>query len=390
MQKAGERFVPWLYNKVEENSIPGVIWVNKSDLLCQIPWQRGSRKSLTRGLTRLLEAWADFCGRSKKADLSTCLKEVNYAVKNTTGWLQTVKVDEIEGYRLLQFDRNVLRDVTEERDTEETQIDEIEVIGSLIDLLNKSSNSSPGTQELCPDETEVIGSLIDQLTASPAEISYDIDICIFYYNKEVMRFRVSNPRGCRIYWPSRGDGLKIDPEEHDRFFGSHLRTQVALPYPVYDTPPLRKLLKSMQRGILLDMSNYDLYATQYGRCSVYCNDTRIETTDAGKLGRYEKTKVFDYRGLFTSHFENHCAKLGGCPSTELFFTFGQKWHHSRPAEENIMSFTVIHSLARSKVKRYHHAKSTPKQNLQLEIAEPTSEDEYVNILLGYDPPYPLS
>jgi hypothetical protein len=176
--------------------------------------------------------------------------------------------------------------------------------------------------------------------------------------------------------------MKLEPEEHERFFGSQFRTQISLPDPVYETPEMTRLLESMQRGILLDMNLNDLYATHYGRCSVYCNDTRLETTDAGKLGRYEKTKVFDYRTLFTPHFENHCANRGGCPSTELFFTFGQKWHHSRPAEENLFAMTVVHTLARSQVQRRSLESLRPRQKLSLEIQKPNSEDEYVSILLG--------
>ena len=212
---------------------------------------------------------------------------------------------------------------------------------------------------------------------------YDIDITVYYYNKEVARYKVTNPQGCRVYYsPHQRDAMKLELEEHERFFGSYYRTQLSLPDPVFETPEMSRLLESMQRGILLDLSSNDLYATHYGRCAVYCNDTRVETTEAGKLGRYEKTKVFDYRGLFSPHFENHCANRGGCPSTELFFTFGQQWHNARPAEENLLSITVVHTLARSQVQKRSLDIYRPRQNLELEILKPTSEDEYVNILLG--------
>ncbi|XP_062505249.1 interferon regulatory factor 4-like isoform X2 [Corticium candelabrum] len=467
MEPRKQRLMPWLYQRIEDGMTPGLFWIDKSQLIFQMPWVHAKKKSYDMDRdAALYKSWALNSGKylpeRDEPDPTTWKINFRCALNSLKGHINLVKTDEIEGYRRMQFSRQALND--------QLELDQARNIGrKLLDMhggqrrsessFNSMSTPSllrnfmePGSQSdtlsicddqnyrvhgsstpakslsrsdsslsspeshttgeiddqrlhvapgRCPsqgsensedsglDEIEFIGSLIDQLTESPAEISYDTDICIFYYNKEVMRFRVSNPRGCRIYWPTRGDDLKLEPEEHDRFFGSHLRTQIALPDPVYDTPPLRKLLKSMQRGILLDMSNNDLYATQYGRCSVYCNDTRMETTDAGKLGRYEKTKVFDFRGLFTPHFENHCAKLGGCPSTELFFTFGQKWHHSRPAEENILSFTVTHSLARNKVQRRQHT-STTKLHLQLEIDKPTNEDEYVNILLGFYPPYSYS
>lgn len=125
MQAAGQRFVSWLYQHIEEDSIPGVVWVNKPQLVCQIPWQRGSRKSYSGGsLTKLLQAWAKYRGRSQEPDLRTCMKEVNYALQNLKGVLRTVKVDEVEGYRLLQFDRTALEKDVHVRldDTDQSRI----------------------------------------------------------------------------------------------------------------------------------------------------------------------------------------------------------------------------------------------------------------------------
>ncbi|XP_062506103.1 interferon regulatory factor 6-like [Corticium candelabrum] len=435
MQEAGERFVCWLYNKVEEDSIPGVIWVNKRDLLCQIPWQRGSRKSLTGGsITRLLEAWADFCGRGQEPDLRTCMKEVNYAVQNLEGWLRTVKVDEIEGYRLLQFDRNALRSVIQARDTGETQngltctaVEEAEEsleessrsslefrlqtvpcqeehhrrkrtrqpLPSLKTALSKkvSRVNSPVAENECPEESKLLrlptplGDRHTHVKSPPDSQISDMlrpsgmEVIVFYFNREVARHYIRDAVGCLLYYNQHSQ-----PKYHT--CGDSL-VYIALPNPDtgFGTPSLKRLLQSMQLGVLIEMRNNDIFAKQLGFCSVYCNDTRYETHSEGKIRRLDGTRVYDFQ-LFCSHFESHCNGQGGCPSTEIYMTFGQAWNCHRSSEENLLSVAVIHCLARTRVQELspHRPGAEIIETVELEIDEKTDEDDQIELRFGVQLP----
>ena len=204
-----------------------------------------------------------------------------------------------------------------------------------------------------------------------------MEVIVYYFNREVARRRINNPAGCCLYYS------KNTCSQHQICDASLTRIALPQPDPGFNTPSMQRLLESMQLGLLIEMKNNDVFAKQMGLCSVYCNDSRYQTTTGGGIKRLEGTKVYDFRRLFVSNFESHCAGKGGCPSTELYFTFGQTWDCQRPAEENLLSVVLVHSLARSQVqKRSPHRPQRPKKPLALEINDASDEDELVDRLYG--------
>lgn len=202
-----------------------------------------------------------------------------------------------------------------------------------------------------------------------------MEVIVFYFNKEVARHYVNNVSGCRLYY-------NPNPGQKNNIYGCP-HVQIALPEPDigFDTPSMKRLLQSMKLGLLIEMRDNDVYAKQLGLCSVYCNDTRYETTPEGRIRRFEGTKVYDYNQLFLSHFQSHCSGRGGCPSTELYLTFGQMWKCQRPAEENLLSVAVVHCQARSHVQGWspHKPQKMADKPLDLEFYPLTDEDEKIKL-----------
>lgn len=220
--------------------------------------------------------------------------------------------------------------------------------------------------------------------------SHEMEVIVYYFNREVARRHVNNPAGCYIYYNNSHSQHQCYDASMAGIFPKTNPSVICIalpqPDPSFNTPSMQRLLESMQLGLLIEMKNNDVYAKQTGLCSMYCNDSRYETTTEGRIRRLEETKVYDFRRLFVSHFERHCAGKGGCPSTEIYFTFGQTWDCERPAEENLLSVVLVHCLARSQVqKRSPHRPKRSNKPLLLEIDDMSDDDELVDRL--YDSPF---
>eukprot|EP00118_Oscarella_pearsei_P004119 m.17128 g.17128 ORF g.17128 m.17128 type:complete len:294 (+) comp27332_c1_seq4:307-1188(+) len=183
--------------------------------------------------------------------------------------------------------------------------------------------------------------------------SHEMLVIVFYGSEEVARCLVTDPHGCRLFYAPVFNGgdilLPITQIEFERLFGDLRRGQIALPPPNSEKnfrDKLPELLKAMGRGLLLDMYGGDVFATMLGQCTVYCSDRRSVTSTAGKLERGERTKVYDFQRLFLPCIRAFTAGIGRCPSSELYFTFGQTWDQERPSEDNLLSIAVVHGPAR--------------------------------------------
>lgn len=220
-----------------------------------------------------------------------------------------------------------------------------------------------------------------------------MNIIVYYGTTEVARHHVNNPFGCRLFYCPDFDKVATlnlrDPISFHLAFGNACRSQINLPAPPRaPTDPetqtdrdLIQLLEGMKRGLLLDIVSNDIFATKLCRCAVYCSDSRLETSEEGKLKTRERTKVFDYTKRFDPYFQQHCESGRFCPSSELYLTFGQPWSAERPVEECVLSIAVVHSLARSQIQARSHDIPQALSGLALEIEEPDEADEcLVNVL----------
>nr|ACN71222.1 interferon regulatory factor OC1 [Oscarella carmela] len=475
MEPRKQRMLPWLFQRLEEGLIQGLHWVDKKELVFQMPWVHAKKKNydIERD-SALYKAWAVNSGKFVQnrdvPDPTTWKINFRCALNSLRGHIDCTRVDEIEGTRQYKFNGQALNEQIEadqnrlySRRTSDASVvgasrsplftttpgpspngrapfsffsgrpsypptslpllpplpmggegimamdhqltppreggvsphSTVSSHGALLpesagDEVSASSSSDSGKGDELADDIDIINRIVDALRepnpAVPPPDSYEMEIVIFYQEEEVARHRIVNPKGCRIAFNPGGENLKIDREDYCKLFGEPERSLISLPDPVIACPQLAELLKAMQRGLLLDMRRNDLFAVMLGRTTVYCNDTRSETTARGKLNRLERTKVFDYRTLFSPCFERHKRGNGGCPSQELYFTFGQTWDSGRLAEENYLSIAVIHTKARSEANRFK-MKQTAQNSIccvtknNLEMFPRTPEDDYANLLL---------
>lgn len=59
------RFREWLVQKLDENQVPGVRWVNRSHGIFTIPWKHGSANGWTIGNSAIFKQWAEHSGKYK-------------------------------------------------------------------------------------------------------------------------------------------------------------------------------------------------------------------------------------------------------------------------------------------------------------------------------------
>ncbi|XP_065842359.1 interferon regulatory factor 6-like isoform X2 [Oscarella lobularis] len=484
MEPKKQRMLPWLWHRLEERSIHGLEWVARDQFMFRMPWVHAKKKSydVSRDAA-LYKQWAINSGKYVAhrdiADPTTWKINFRCALNSLKGHIDCLRVDEIDGFRYYQFNKQALHEqleadqnrlyqrrssdlspggfrrspastpgptpspgktpmslfghpgpmtsrapmslppplppmsqfdsnaglVHEQLMTPPRDGDESPPLSSASSHhgqsehpqatrspdSGKGDDSSKDQDDELIEELEIITRIVDALrdpdSAKTMTDSHEMEVVIFYQSKEVARHRVTNPKGCRIGYNPQGVKPNIGSDDFRKLFGEPERTQINLPDPVNASRDMMDVLNAMQRGLLLDMKHNDMFAVMLGRCSVYCNDTRVETSERGKLNRIERTKVFDYRTLFKPSFEKHRKYHTGCPSQELYFTFGQTWSNDRLPEENLLSIAVVHSRARAEARSLANpphpiASRNNDRNANLELFPRTPEDDYAHLLLA--------
>lgn len=58
-----QRMRPWLINHIDNGSIPGLVWMDKDQMIFRVPWKHGSRQNWKQSDANLFILWAEHRGK---------------------------------------------------------------------------------------------------------------------------------------------------------------------------------------------------------------------------------------------------------------------------------------------------------------------------------------
>jgi hypothetical protein len=106
----------------------------------------------------------------------------------------------------------------------------------------------------------------------------------------------------------------------------------------------RDIFNAMQRGVLIEVFDSNIYVTPLCRIVVYCGSSSTDL--AQPLEKEIRSIVFDYRGHFRPALEHSALVHSQSPSPYIILGLGQNWGRGRHVTQNLISIVITHTQAR--------------------------------------------
>lgn len=178
----------------------------------------------------------------------------------------------------------------------------------------------------------------------PSPPAQQLELQVYYGSIPVFKDNISIYNGCRIFFDPRYSNPS-DIKGVQKLFGPSELQQIDLP-ECHPNPYARDIFKAMSRGLIIEMSNDDIYVTPLCRTVVYYGQR--STSQSCPLQKEQRVKVFDYANQFRPDLERYAISNGQPPSSKALFSLGQPWGPSCPAghiSQTLISIYVSHTKA---------------------------------------------
>ncbi|XP_056280831.1 interferon regulatory factor 5 isoform X2 [Pseudoliparis swirei] len=382
------RLKPWLLAQVNSGRYPGLQWLSSEHRLFQIPWKHATRHTpASEEENTIFKAWALETGKYQegvdepepakwKANLRCALNksrefQLKYDGTKETP-LQPYKIYEVceqsrsaDGAEDDDDEMPNLMELTIQprtRDTpsfsslpvqSETAYDmipmtsDLRVPGSFVhpaglrDLTSLPPPAASTPPEPALMEASGMGDVhkhqpckYDLLSSVPLT---DLDLKFQYRGRTTGSLTVSNPQGCRLYYGH----LEPTPEQVE-LFGPVALQQVLFP-GTSDVQNQKQrfyteaLLDVMDRGLILEIWEQDIYAVRLCQCKVFWSGPGVpEHGPPNPLEREMKIKVFSLNDFLQGLILFHRGETGRPPPFDIAFCFGEDWPDRRPPEKKLI------------------------------------------------------
>jgi hypothetical protein len=185
----------------------------------------------------------------------------------------------------------------------------------------------------------------------PSPQSNQFNITVYYGTMPVISKDISCNRGCRLFYgphfrPPVSDEQAVNFES---IFGPLDAEQISLP-PTHPLPQAKSILNSMNRGILIESHDNDIYVTPLCNNIVFCGTSYYQQSTP--LDRERRTKVFDYNSQFRQALDQYSYRHGLAPDPHVIFSLGQPWGPHQPISQNYIFVVVTHIQAKRDLDTY--------------------------------------